>query len=187
MAEPLLQQHFYPVHSGPFTPADREAMPEDKRRVELIDGCLVVSPAPGVAHNDIVMHLFRLLDAVCPPGITIYNVPYDYRLPDDSELIPDIMVARREDLGPKRIVKTPLLVVEVISPSSRWMDPVVKRAKYEAAGVPAYWIADPVAGRLLVLELGPGGYVERAVVEQEDVRLGQPFPVTVHLRGLPLD
>lgn len=35
---PTLQQHFYPTHSGPFTPADREAMPEDSRRVELIDG-----------------------------------------------------------------------------------------------------------------------------------------------------
>jgi Uma2 family endonuclease len=80
-----------------------------------------------------------------------------------------------------------LLVVEVISPSSRWMDPVVKRAKYEAAGVPAYWIADPVAGRMTVLELEGSGYVQRAVVGAEDVALEQPFPVTVHLRGVAGD
>jgi Uma2 family endonuclease len=184
VAEPALQ-HFYPVHSGPFTPADREAMPEDSRRVELIDGCLVVSPSPGRAHNDVVMHLFRLLDRVCPDDVTIYNVPYDYRLPDDSELVPDITVAHTADLGAERITAVPLLVVEVISPSSRWMDPVVKRAKYEAAGVPAYWIADPVAGRMTVLELEGSQYVQRAVVEAADVVLERPFPVTVHLRGLP--
>jgi Uma2 family endonuclease len=185
VAQPVLQQHFYPMHSGPFTPADREAMPEDGRRVELIDGCLVVSPSAGRAHNDVVMHLFRLLDRACPVDVTIYNVPYDYRLPDDSELVPDITVARTADLGAKRITAPPLLVVEVISPSSRWMDPVVKRAKYESAGVPAYWIADPVAGRMTVLEVGPDGYQQRAVVEQDDVHLERPFPVTVHLRGLP--
>lgn len=185
MAQPVLQQHFYPMHSGPFTPADREAMPADGRRVELIDGCLVVSPSAGRAHNDVVMHLFRLLDRACPADVTIYPVPYDYRLPDDSELVPDIMVARTADVGPRRITAQPLLVVEVISPSSRWMDPVVKRAKYEAAGVPAYWIADPVAGRMTVLELAPGGYVERAVVTTADVALERPFPVTVHLRGFP--
>lgn len=182
MAEQTLQQHFYPMHSGPFTPEDREAMPEDGRRVELIDGCLVVSPSAGRPHNDLVMHLFRLLDRVCPDGVTIYNVPYDYRLADGSELVPDITVARREDIGEKRITVPPLLVVEVISPSSRWMDPLVKRAKYEAAGVPAYWIGDPVAQRLTVLELDRGRYVERAVLgEGDEVTLQQPYDVTVRL------
>ena len=182
MVEQTVQQHFYPVHSGPFTPADREAMPEDSRRVELIDGCLVVSPSPGRPHQDLVMALFRQLDAACPSGVTIYNVPFDYRLPDDSELVPDITVARREDIGEKRITVPPLLVVEVISPSSRWMDPTVKRAKYQATGVPAYWIADPVAPRLTVLELEDGEYVERAVLQQGDaVALTRPYDVTIRL------
>ena len=187
MAQPVLQQHFYPMHSGPFTPEDRAAMPEDGRRVELIDGALVVSPSAGRPHNDVVMHLFRQLDAVCPPDVTIYPLPFDYRLADGSELIPDIMVARRADIDEKRITRTPMLVVEVISPSSRLMDPLVKRAKYQAAGVPAYWIADPTGPRLTVLELVDGQYVERASVGRQDVALELPFPVTVHLRGLPTE
>lgn len=183
MAEPTLEQHFYPMHGGPFTAADRAKMPEDNRRVELLDGALLVSPSAGRAHNDMVMHLFRLLDAVCPDDVTIYNVPYDYRIDMSNEVIPDITVARTADLGEKRLTKTPLLVVEVISPSSRLMDPMIKRVKYQGAGVPSYWIADPVDGRLTVLELVDGDYVDRAVVEGDDeVVLTQPFPVTAHLR-----
>lgn len=186
MAQPVaaeVPQYFYPMHSGPFTAEDREKMPEDGRRVELIDGALVVSPSAGRAHNDVVMHLFRLLDAVCPPDVTIYPVPYDYRLADGSELVPDITVARTADLGDKRITRTPLLVVEVISPSSRLMDPLVKREKYQSAGVPSYWIADPGAGRLTVLELVDGSYETRAVIGDsgDEVHLERPFPVTVHL------
>lgn len=182
MAEPALQQYFYPMHSGPFTPEDREKMPEDGRRVELIDGALYVSPSAGRAHNDLLMSLFRQLDAVCPPEITIYNVPYDFRLPDGSELVPDITVARTEDLGDKRITRTPLLVVEVISPSSRLMDPLVKRAKYEQVGVPSYWIADPTGPTLTVLELDNGWYVEAArLAAGEVVSLERPFPVSIRL------
>lgn len=183
MAEPALPTSFYPMHSGPFTAEDRERMPEDGRRVELIDGALLVSPSAGRPHNDLVMHLFRLLDASCPDDVTIYNVPYDYRLPDGSELVPDITVARTADLGEERLTRTPLLVVEVVSPSSRLVDPLVKRAKYEAAGVPAYWIADPRAQRVVVLELTAGRYVERAVLSgaDEEVALTRPYPVTVRL------
>ncbi|MCA1712110.1 MAG: Uma2 family endonuclease [Actinobacteria bacterium] len=184
MAEPALQQHFYPMHSGPFTVEDREKMPEDGRRCELIDGALYVSPSAGRPHNDLLMHLFRQLDRACPEDVTIYNVPYDFRLADGSELVPDITVARTEDLGEKRITRTPLLVVEVISPSSRLMDPLVKRAKYEAARVPAYWIADPTTARLTVLELERREYVERAVVGAgETASLTLPYPLTVTMPG----
>src|SRR5687768_7610938 len=133
MAQPVADapQCFYPMHSGPFTVEDLDRMPEDGRRVELIDGALVVSPSAGRAHNDAVMHLFRLLDAACPPDVTSYPVPYGYRLADGSQLVPDITVARTADLGDKRLTESPLLVVEVVSPSSRLMDPLVKREKYQ--------------------------------------------------------
>lgn len=88
-----------------------------------------MSPTPGRPHNDLLMALFRQLDAGCPAGGTI-DTPCDYRLPDDNELVPDIMVVRRDDVGDRRITVPPLLAVEVISPRSRWMDPAVERANY---------------------------------------------------------
>lgn len=181
MAQPV-QHPFSAMHSGPYTVEDHAAMPEDGRRVELVDGHLVVSPSPGRAHNDLVMQLFRQLDVACPDGVTVYNVPYDFRLPDGSELVSDISVARTTDLGDERLSGTPLLVVEVISPSSRTMDPVVKRAKYEGAGVPAYWIADPAGPRLTILELHAGQYVDRVVLGAGDeLTLVRPYAVTVRL------
>lgn len=181
MAQPALQQYFYPMHSGPFTHEDRAAMPEDGRRVELLDGALLVSPSAGRAHNDLVMHLFRLLDAARPADVTVCPVPYGYRLADGSELVPDITVARSADLGDERLTRTPLLVVEVLSPSSRLIDPLVKRAKYQAAGVPAYWIADPADRSVTVLELVEDRYVEVAVVVDGQVSVERPFPLTLRM------
>jgi len=172
-----------PQQRGPFTEADRDALPDDGHPVELIDGWLVVSPSATRPHNDMVMHLFRLLDGACPPDITVYCVPYDFALGEGSILIPDILVARTSDLGEKRMTETPLLVVEVISPSSRRMDPVYKRAKYEARGVPAYWIADPDEPSLTVLELADGRYVTRHVLQGpvDVAHLERPYPVAVLL------
>lgn len=50
--QPALEQHFHPMQGGPCMSVDRETMPEEGRRVELVDGCLVVSPYAGRAHND---------------------------------------------------------------------------------------------------------------------------------------
>lgn len=178
MALPL-----YTVHAGPFTIADIEAMPEDGRRTELIDGALLVSPAPARPHNDAIMHLFRLLDPHCPSDLTFYNIPYDIVIDDLSMMCPDLSVSRTAELGEKRMYNTPLLVVEVISPSSRLMDQLVKRAKYAQAGIPSYWILDPEAPSLTVLELQGDVYAERQVLSDPagsiDVTL--PFPASLTL------
>ncbi len=48
----------------PFTVADLEGKPDDGRRYELIDGELLVSPAPGWAHQEAVLTLSLLLPGV---------------------------------------------------------------------------------------------------------------------------
>ena len=47
---------------SPFTLAERDALPEDGYRQELLDGCLLVTPAPGLRHQVAAANLFRLLD-----------------------------------------------------------------------------------------------------------------------------
>ncbi len=112
----------------------------------------------------------------------MWGHPYDVTLPDGSTLVPDIVVARREDLGEKEITRPPLLIVEVLSESSRLSDPTVKRAKYEQLGVPAYWIADPIGPTLTVLELAGSTYHTAAVLHGGgSARVQRPFPCALWL------
>jgi hypothetical protein len=69
-----------------------------------------------------------------------------------------------------RWVEEPLvLAVEILAPTTRLVDQLVKRRVYEEAGVDAYWMVDPDQAVLTVLELEDGLYQERAVVQGDEV------------------
>jgi Uma2 family endonuclease len=165
---------------APLTYTDLEGMPDDGRRYELVDGVLVVTPAPGTAHQRCVYRLAALLLAAAVADHDVLGAPYDYLVGPTTLLQPDLLVARREDVGEARLERPPLLVVEVLSPSTRLTDLGTKRLAYEAAGVPAYWLVDPGEPRLTVLGLHDGRYVQEAeVVADERYQTGSPFNVAV--------
>ncbi len=163
----------------PLTYDDLQSMPDDGHRRELIDGVLVVTPAPGTAHQACVVQLVAKLTAgAAAMGAVVLCAPYDYVVGPTTVLQPDVLVARREDLGEARLERSPLLVVEVLSPSTRLTDLGTKRLAYEAAGVPAYWLVDPAEPSLTVLRLGEDGYAEETrVVADERHQAGYPFEV----------
>ncbi|MGE5827897.1 MAG: Uma2 family endonuclease [Micromonosporaceae bacterium] len=173
------------AHGRPFTRADLENLPEDGRRYEIIDGVLIVSAAPGRLHQRAVGRLYRMLDDACPPGLEVLVAPFAVGLADDTELQPDLLVGRDEDFTPKDLPGPPVLAVEVLSPSSRLIDTHVKRARFERAGTPAFWIVDPVArpdeARLVAWQRdGAGQYREVAAVRGDEAfEATVPFPVTV--------
>ena len=103
----------------------------------------------------------------------------DVRLSPVRQIAPDVTVVRREDATGRRLQRAPLLVVEVLSPSTRTVDLVLKRRVLEEAGVPSYWLVDPDDGVVTVLELADGGY--REVARGDDVTVERPFPVRVRL------
>ena len=107
--------------------------------------------------------------------------PFDFRPTNRRwSLQPDLLVCRCEDVGPKGVERPLLLAVEVLSPSTRSTDLLLKRGLYEQAGVASYWIFEPEAAVLTVLELVSGRYIERAVVKDDEVFEAElPFPVRV--------
>lgn len=159
---------------GGFTVDDLEAIPEDGRRYELLDGVVVVSPAPVRAHQRMVLRLgAALLAAEVPPAQTLI-APYDVQLSLTRRLQPDLLVVPHAD------APVPTLVVEVLSASTRRYDRVQKRQVYEQAAIASYWLLDPDAVAMEVLELTPGGYAEAARVSgDEEWTATLPFPVTV--------
>jgi Uma2 family endonuclease len=165
--------------SSPFTVYDLERMPDDGRRYELIDGDLLVSPAPGRSHQRAAVRLHRILDDACPDDLEVIIAPFAVQPDDSNELQPDVLVARMSDLTEKKLPKAPVLVVEVFSPNSRLVDANLKRAAYARLGVPCYWLIDPVKPSVTVLELGDDGdYRQSAHVGGEEVlTVRAPFPV----------
>ena len=164
----------------PFTEDDLAAMPEDGHRYELVDGALLVTPAPSFRHQTCVLSLGMLLRSALGREHRVVIAPFDVRLSASTVLQPDVLVARTSDLTDARLEGAPVLVVEVLSGSTRLTDLGTKRLVFEEAGVPAFWLVDPDEPSLTVLHLEGQRYVEHAVVtDDQEYEAEFPFPVTV--------
>jgi Uma2 family endonuclease len=146
-----------------------------------VDGVLFVSPAPASPHQLVVGALLYTLYQACPRGVRVLPGP-GVRMSMETELIPDVVVARFEHIGGVRITEPPLLAVEVRSPSTALVDLNIKKAVYERFGIDAYWIVVPDVDKpeLIAFELRDGRYEEVAhVAGDESFAASRPFPVDV--------
>jgi Uma2 family endonuclease len=163
-----------------FTEDDLWALPDDGNRYELVDGALIVTPSPITIHQIVVGKLYTALEAACPATHLVLMAPYDVRISATTVLQPDLVLARREAFGPKNLPGTPLLAVEVLSPSTRHIDLGLKRSRYEAAGCASYWVVDPDLPSVTAWEMGSSGYLEAGNARgAESLTLTRPFEVTV--------
>lgn len=166
--------------SRPLTAADLELMPDDGHRYELIDGTLIVTPAPAPRHQVVVGELHLLLRSACPADLRVLLAPLDVVLAGDTVVQPDLLVTRRADLTERNLPTAPLLAIEVASPSTRLIDLNLKKARYEQAGCASYWVVDPQDISLTAWELHDGRYVEVArVVGREVFEARSPYVMRV--------
>lgn len=132
-------------------------LPEDGRRHEVLDGEHVVSPAPSIRHQTVVANLLRLLGQWVHDRDLgrVWTAPLDVVLGPHDIVQPDLVFVRNERLqiaGPTAVQGAPDVVVEVVSPSTRSRDMESKRRIYETAGVQEYWLIDPDACSVEILE-----------------------------------
>ena len=159
---------------GKWTYADYRRLPDDGRRYEVIRGFLHVSPVPPVAHQRAVGRLLlKLYDFVLDHGSgEVLLGPFDILLPEGiaAPVQPDLVLIRageEPDDEAQNFQGVPVLVVEVLSPSTRRYDLGTKLGAYLEAGIPEVWFADPAAATIRVhglsedrkryLELSRGG------------------------------
>lgn len=122
-----------------------EALPEDVR-AEVLDGQLFFMAAPTRTHQKLMMFLagtfwnyIREHKGVCE----VYTAPLGVYLDDDTLLEPDVVViCDPEKLDEKGCHGAPDFVAEIISPSTRSRDYLLKLNKYQKSGVREYWILD---------------------------------------------
>ncbi len=171
----------WPTISRPFTVHDLDRMPDDGRRYELVDGVLIVSPAPSVPHQLVLTALIVSLEQARPSDVRVLPGP-GVRMSMETELIPDVVAVRFEHIGRVRITEPPLLAIEVRSPSTALVDLNIKKAVYERFGIESYWIVVPDVDKpeLIVFELRDGRYEQVAhVAGDESFAASKPFPVEV--------
>ncbi|MBP5331292.1 MAG: Uma2 family endonuclease [Lachnospiraceae bacterium] len=139
------------------TVAEIEKLPEDVR-AELIDGDIHMMSTPSANHQAIqveisavVRNYIRQKDGNCrifpaPFAVYLYNDDYNYFEPDITVICDPSKIDNKGCHG------APDWVIEIVSPSSRRFDYMVKLFKYEKAGVREYWIVDPDTAKVTVYD-----------------------------------
>ena len=142
-----------PVRVPSYTTHDLRAFPRDGCRYELLDGMLLVTPAPGSPHQVVVSRLLvALVGYVGDPGPAWVVSPGEIEIAPKTLLDPDLLVcpAHCPPGTPWKKVSGWWLAVEVFSRSSKRYDRDFKRDAYLALGVREVWLVDRDERALLV-------------------------------------
>jgi Uma2 family endonuclease len=136
-----------PILKRQWTVADRDELPDDGNRYEVIDGELFVTPAPAWRHQEAAVRLHRILsDYLAEQRVGHpFIAPADIVFSPHRGVQPDVFVVPL--VGGKRPnhfdeVRRLLIAAEILSPSSARADRVVKRALFRSEGVAEYWVVD---------------------------------------------
>ena len=138
-----------------------------------------MTPAPSYAHqclvSDLAAALFpyiarHRLGRLCFPRGVI-------RIGRDTEVEPDLMVRPRPFAAPTtwEAAPLPLLVIEVLSDTTRRRDRVEKRDLYRDIEVPVYWIVDGERRSVRVVRPGTDDLDVAAVLTWQPVGIAEPF------------
>ena len=139
-----------------WTLEELHSLPDDGNKYELVRGELFVTPPPNPDHESIIASLTHVLLPYVEANHLgmVYHARSVLRF-HGSEVEPDLMVRERlrkdVDWNEQPI---PILVVEVLSPSTRRRDREQKRSLYTDAGVAEYWLVDPERGTVTVVRSG---------------------------------
>ena len=131
-----------------FTYEDYRTAPPDKR-YELLDGDLLVTPAPNLKHQRVQLRLGRRLAQFIEERALgeLFIAPCDVVLTDTDVVQPDLLFVSRERehllSGGDNVRGAPDLVIEILSPATADRDKGYKRALYAKHGVAEYWLIDP--------------------------------------------
>ncbi|WP_290052456.1 Uma2 family endonuclease [Amycolatopsis solani] len=185
MAAPTEPQPGIPLRPEGWTAEEVLALPEDQtslQRIELVDGALLVSPAPTSAHQRLLQRLQLAFVPVVPedtellPGVNV-------RFGGQRLLIPDLVILTCPAVDTVAYAASDvLLAAEIVSPSTKVQDRILKRAIYAEALIPFYLLVEPQepVGATL-FELQGGEYEPLAKSENGELHLSRPFAATLRL------
>ncbi len=166
-----------------------QALPEMKRKCEVVDGVLVMPPGPFGEHIWASRVFFRGLDSfVTEHGLGFaFHAPFDILVQRDPLRVrqPDVFVVNAELSGfthPSQLMglpfleAPPLLVVEVLSPSNTRREMEARLADYQSIGVPECWLANFPTRSVEVLRLTADAAITVATYGMGDTLRSEALP-----------
>jgi len=156
--------------------SDLEATPDDGKRYELVRGDLLVTPSPTPLHQRVSKRLQLLLVEYFEGRAIgeVFDAPIDLILTNEDVFVPDLLVVADPKYVSKRGIEgPPLLVVEILSRSTRKRDRGVKARRYAELGVEHYWIVDPEK-KHMECHRSVGGVFRRVVEGRGSAVLAHP-------------
>jgi Uma2 family endonuclease len=168
------------IHLPRYTVDDLDRFPDDGNRYELLDGQLLVTPAPRAEHQIVAMRIAAILYSVAGTRARVV-APGAISIPPLTQLQPDVLVYPSRFSPATDWVKVTehWLAVEVLSRSSRIYDREFKRDAYLALGVREVWLVD-LRDKSVEVARTPGtAEVRRELIEWHIPTLGETAVVSL--------
>lgn len=168
-----------PKEKDSYTYADLLEM-DSEEHIELIYGEPVMMPTPSIRHQRISRKLMRQIDSYldgkkcevfyAPFAVFPFAKKEDNPRQIDLYVEPDLAVVCDPDKidDSTGCYGAPDLAIEILSPSNRKHDLVVKHKLYQEAGVREYWIVDPETCSVIVYTLQENGTYSGAIIYPRD-------------------
>ncbi len=177
------------IQTKPMTWREYAALPDDGKGYQVIEGELIVTPAPTSGHQDVVLELAVPLRSFVKEHDLgkVFVSPIDVILSGTNIVQPDIIFIRkdRREIIADQIQGPPDLAVEVVSPPSGKRDTVDKLALYAKFAIRHYWIVSPTSRCVIVYRLAGDVYERIGLYQGEDRFESELFPgLTIDLTTL---
>lgn len=156
-------------------------LPEDGKRREIIDGELIVTPAPLTPHQRAVIRLGAFLWQFVDNHRLgeVFAAPFDVVFSQFDVVEPDLLFisnARSHILTEKNVQGAPDLVIEILSESTARVDRTIKLKLYGKSGVQEYWIIDTYGPAADIYRRSPEGLELAARLSVRDDLTSPLFP-----------
>ena len=175
--EALKKEKFYTIN-------DIYALPEGER-AELIDGQIYYMAPPSTKHQRLLNFINTEINLYIRKnngGCEVFPSPFAVFLNTDDETYvePDIsVICDKNKLTDRGCSGSPDWVIEIVSPSSKYMDYFTKLFKYRNAGVREYWIVDPMKEHITVYFFEEESVEEYSFGEEVPVGIYEGFSIKV--------